>query len=535
MTVIVPKHLGRDCELSTSGVDPNGDPIHPWDVTRDVLTHLGAAFEATGGRIWTPRVRWGGSEWSASSSSSDTLRNWTSSGQCYYSDLSHCEGCTAETKDPRQAAAQCLSLMCVYEMARRRAEEEADPGTRYMLTAANVDMVDPGVSWGTHLNVAVSTELWEDLHADVRRPSRLGFVTSALAALVPFFGAGYVLPLTSGPVYSLAGRAHHLTRTVTKTTTEAYRRGLLNSRHEPHGTGQERMHLIGFDLGLASGALLYSTLQCCLAAAELGYGGLGLYDPVRAQRTWSHGLDLRTGRLEGVAELVGGGGITLSHYVRRLVDTLLEMCSDGSIPEEVAPGAPELLQRVSGLTHLAEEGALPAMGAHLDWAAKLLVLVGRCERDGLDLDDDPIRLADHDYASTDPTGGDFWRLWEEGRVDPLVTREDVDACLLDAPEDGRGWARGRLIQRFHDQITDMDWGYVELRRDESRWAQRMHVEMSGPGLMTRERFEPALQRAPDLEALRQILDIDHDESPDRDDEGDLRSWIRRPTGGPNYL
>ena len=141
--MIVPKHIGRDCELSTSGSDPEGEPIHPWDVTRHVLAHIGAAFESTGGAIWSPRARWGGTGWGASdtSHSSDTLRNWTSSGQCYYSDLSHGEGCTAETKDPRRLAAQCLSLMRVYEAARRRAESEADPGTTYVLTAANVDMV----------------------------------------------------------------------------------------------------------------------------------------------------------------------------------------------------------------------------------------------------------------------------------------------------------------------------------------------------------------------------------------------------------
>ena len=38
-----------------------------------------------------------------------------------------------------------------------------------------------------------------------RHPAILGFVTSALAAAVPFFGAGHVLPLNDGSaIYSLS-------------------------------------------------------------------------------------------------------------------------------------------------------------------------------------------------------------------------------------------------------------------------------------------------------------------------------------------
>ncbi len=557
----IPKLMGRDCELSTTGLTPEGGTIHPSHVTPHVLSHIDAAFEPVGGRVWTRRSWWQesgstGSTYSSGSSSAsaapfgswqgsdagrssnwygsysiDTLRHWASSGQCYYSDMSHLEVCTAETADPRKLAAQCLSTLQVCEVARKRAEAEAEPGTTYALTTANVDIVDPGISWGTHFNVAIESDLWEDLFDEVRRPARLGFVSSAMAALIPFFGAGYVLPLRSGPRLSLSGRAHHLTRLATLPTTTSYSRGLLNTRREAHAEGEDRLHLIGFDLGLASGALLASTLQCCLAAAELGFGGLILYEPVRALRAWSYGLDLETSRLMGEARLADGGRISLPLYMRRLVSLLIGLVDDGSIPEEIAPGASELLPKVLQLTHFLEAGSLERCAPHLDWAAKLLVLLDLCQRDGMTLGDMPIRVADHDYASSDPDRGHFWRLWEAGRVDPLVSRADVEACLLDGPEDGRGWARGRLIRDYGNRITNVDWSHVELRGDASTWGSRIRIEMPRPGSLSRDVFQPVLSAASDVEEIRRLLPADSGTLPEEDDEADLRDEIIAPAGG----
>ena len=557
----IPKLMGRDLELSTTGLTPEGETIHPSYVTPHVLSHIDAAFEPVGGRVWTrrswwqesgstgsrygsgssaatapPLGSWEGSDTSRSSDrygshSIDTLRHWASSGQCYYSDMSHLEVCPAETADPRQLAAQCLGTLQVCEVARKRAEAEADPGTTYALTTANVDIVDPGISWGTHFNVAVESDLWEDLFDEVRRPARLGFVSSAIAALIPFFGAGYVLPLRSGPRFSLSGRAHHLTRLRTLTTTTSYSRGFLNTRREAHARGQDRLHLIGFDLALASGALLASTLQCCLAAAELGFGGLVLYEPVRALTAWSHGLDATTGRLMGVARLADTERISLPVYMRRLVSLLIGLVDNGSIPEEIAPCASELLPRVLDLTHFLEEGSLERYAPHLDWAAKLLVLLDLCQRDGMKLGDMPIRVADHDYASSDPSRGHFWRLWEAGRVDPLVSRADVEACLVDGPEDGRGWARGRLIREYGDQITDVDWDHVEFRRDASFWGPRIRIEMPRPGSLSRDVFQPVLSEASDAEEIPGLLPPDLGALPEEDGEADLRDEIIAPEGG----
>ena len=246
-----PKYIGRDAELMTAGADANGRPLQQWQVVKALLARVGAAFEPFGGEPWSQH-RWnrgrgqcGGYGWSASP---DCLRHWTPNGQCYYADMSHWEGCTAAVLKPRRLAAQCLSSLHVAEQARRRAEETAEEGETYTLSAQNVDAQDPGVSWGTHLNVSVTADLWSDLLVDHRRPARLGLVASGLAAAVAWFGSGYLLPLRDGStIFSLSAAPITWAGSSASRRRSAFQRGLLNTRREPHAAAGERLHLIGFD------------------------------------------------------------------------------------------------------------------------------------------------------------------------------------------------------------------------------------------------------------------------------------------------
>ncbi|HUG92609.1 MAG TPA: proteasome accessory factor PafA2 family protein [Planctomycetaceae bacterium] len=495
---MIPKRMGRDCELSTTGLDADGRPVDPADVAQQVLRQIGPVFERRGGAAWTHSRRF-------HAYSMDCLRHWTSNGQCYYSDMSHVECCTATCLDPLVFSAQCLSLLAVAEDARRRAEDESD-GERYSLSAANADALDPSISFGTHLSISIESALWEDLFVDLRRPGILGTVASGLAAAVPFFGAGYLLPLEDGTcVYSLSARAHHLTKMSTLSTTEAFRRGLLNSRREPHGDGQDRLHLIGFDSCTLSSALLSSFLGCLLAAVEEGWCGPMLYDPVRALRGWSWGLDLNTGRLPATATLIDGRRLTLPEFLRELTATLLRMCESGFIPGHIAPRATGLLPRVIELTHYAEEGSIGRCARHLTWAAKLLCLLDLCQRQGAVLGDAATRLADHDFTNTNPRGGGLWRLWEQGAVDPLVNRDDVAACREDGPADSRDFARGRLVRRFADQIASVDWDYVELRRSDDPWSSRTRIDLSALDSFPREACERLFETATGVEHLERLL------------------------------
>lgn len=496
------KYLGRDCELSTTGTNDAGTPLPSWNVARAILAQIGEVFRARGGEIWPcdGQSTTGGY---GSAQSMDCLRHWPSNGQCYYSDMGHVEACTAPTANPREFAAQCVSTLLAVEEARRLAESRAEDGARYSLSATNADAIDPAVSWGTHLNVSISAGLWEDLCLDHRRPAVLGFVASALAAAIPFFGAGYLLPLNDGAtIYSLSGRAHHLSRLKTLSTTEAFRRGLLNTRREPHGDDQERLHLIGFDFAIVAAARLASLVQCIFAAAEEGYGGLNVYEPVRALHIWSFGLDMHSGQLTGKAAMVDGRKLTLPAYMGELAATLGRMCRQGLIAPEAAPGAEEYLAETIELARDAEQGLVSRCARRLDWAAKLMCLLGGPDAWG----SAAARLADHDFANTDRRRGVIWRLWDEGLIDMPITRDDAWACLDDGPENTRAWAAGRIIRKFGPSISRVNWDHVELYREADRWWPRLRVELPRLDSLSRREFEPILEQAGDVAQLADLLD-----------------------------
>lgn len=528
----VPKWGGRDCELSSTGIDAGGQSIDSWKVTREILDGMEPALASHQVRVWTRDARWtrgcghgynstaggyggysGGLGYASGVSvySRDCLRHWTAGGQCYYSDMGHVECCTAATKSPREFAAQCVSTLLAAEAARRWAEQQAEPGTCYALTTANTDALDPAISFGTHLSMSIEKWLWEELFVESRHPALFGFVTSALAAAIPFFGAGYIMPLKDGSVvYSLSGRAHHLTKMKTLSTTEAFNRGLLNSRREPHGVDQERLHLIGFDFCVLSSALLFSFLQCVLAAAEEGYCGMVLYDPLRALRSWSWRIDLRTGRLPATALMIDGRRPTLPAYLGELAAVLLNMCEQGLITEEIAPQAQQLLPLVVDLARAAEQGDLLPCSRHLSWASKLLWLTQLCEQSGGGLADPEIRLADHDFSHTDPRQGALWQLWEEGLVDPLISLDTAHTRLAEGPAESRDWGRGRIIDKFYDFVADVDWSYVDLTSDQDRWSPRLRIDLSRLDRLNKAQCASLIEAATDPAHLSQLLNAQVD-------------------------
>ena len=51
-----PKYGGRDCELSTTGMDASGRTIDAWNVTRNVLAEVGPALAQRGVAVWSRRI-----------------------------------------------------------------------------------------------------------------------------------------------------------------------------------------------------------------------------------------------------------------------------------------------------------------------------------------------------------------------------------------------------------------------------------------------------------------------------------------------
>jgi hypothetical protein len=164
-----------------------------------------------------------------------------------------------------------------------------------------------------------------------------------------------------------------------------------------------------------------------------------------------------------------------------------------------------MLPRIIDLAAYAREGSIVRCARHLSWAAKLLWLTQLCSQDGVALGDAQTRVADHDFCHTDPQRGTLWRLWDQGMVDPLVTPDDAEACLIAGPQESRDWGRGRIIERFYDDIADVDWSYVELRSGEGLWSPRLRIEMPQLDTLSKRRSQEIIEAATDPQHLSQLL------------------------------
>ena len=145
-----------------------------------------------------------------------------------------------------------------------------------------------------------------------------------------------------------------------------------------------------------------------------------------------------------------------------------------------------------------------APARHLTWAAKLLWLTQLCA-DGACLGDARTRLADHDFTHTDPDRGPFWRLWQNGIVDPLVTLSDARQCVREGPAESRDWVRGQLIKRFFHRVTDVDWDSIELHSHNARRSSRTRIDLPHPASLNQAHAAAVLRSARSPAAVRDAL------------------------------
>jgi hypothetical protein len=484
-----PPILGADIELGNAWT--GGGPRSNLDAARLVLNAVRGVGPARG---FAPPVPWidpfgeGG-------------RHWLANGGSIYIDMSHLEVCPPETASARDHAAAFHAMLRLVRAARRRAVASLPEGEDLFVNAHVTDGT-LSTSWGAHLDVTTSRPLWHDLLGN-RRPHRTALLAAIVAALVPLFGQGAVLPFGGGCRFVTSARAMHLGDIVTLATTEAFRRGLLNSRDEPHaGDDLARLHLIAFDTNLqpASIFLRCGLLQLALAAMEAGWfdAGLLLDDPVAAARAWSFALAPDSaGPQSDLAARPQGGRIGLVDFHRRLLVGLRRVVDRGEVTDAVVPEGRAILDLFAETLDDVERRDLPRLARRLDWALKWQYL----EELGPDLDDPRLRLLDQYYSHVDDRVGLFWTAWREGQVDRIIDDAAIGRFMTAGDPHSRSSLRGELVRRLRPWITDMDWSYIEVGRPRGCWPRYARVELPDPALPGGARLAELRQRYPDDAAL----------------------------------
>ena len=134
----------------------------------------------------------------------------------------------------------------------------------------------------------------------------------------------------------------------------------------------------------------------------------------------------------------------------------------------------------------------------LDWVAKLDVLNAYRDRDGIGWDHSKLRLVDLQYHDVRRAKSLYWKLVNSGRMDRLVSDEEIEHAVDHPPEDTRAYFRGECLRRFSSRIVAASWDALIFDTGESPLRKVPTLE---PTRGTRDHVESLFQASPDVAAL----------------------------------
>ena len=139
----------------------------------------------------------------------------------------------------------------------------------------------------------------------------------------------------------------------------------------------------------------------------------------------------------------------------------------------------------------------------IDWVAKLALLQGYRDRDGLEWSDHRLKAIDIQWSDVRPEKGLFHRMSGRGRIESLVDDAAVKAAMTSPPEDTRAYFRGRCLEKYSAEIAAASWDSVIF--DVPGQAALQRVPMLEPLRGTRAGVGDLIDRSPDAAALLREL------------------------------
>ncbi|SDJ22770.1 proteasome accessory factor A [Frankineae bacterium MT45] len=412
-------------------------------------------------------------------------------GARLYVDHAHPEYSTPEVTSPLDIVRWDKAGELVMAEAVRRVA--AAPGLNGQINLYKNNTDNKGASYGAHENYLMSRST--PFNAIVRH-------------LIPFFvtrqvicGAGRVGIGQDGREsgFQISQRADFFEVEVGLETT--LKRPIINTRDEPHADADRyrRLHVIIGDANLSetSTYLKVGTTSLVLAMIEDGYlaDDLTIAQPVRELHQISHNPSL-----EHLITMADGRTMTALELQEEYLDRAKKFIDDRCGPDADSQTV-DVLARWERL--LAVLGSDPmSLANELDWVAKLRLLQGYRERDGLEWDSHQLQLVDLQYSDVRPAKGLFHRLVARGAMKTLIDPDSSVAAMNTPPEDTRAFFRGECLRRYGQSIAAASWDSVVF--DVGR-ESLVRVPTLEPLRGTRSHVGELLDRCPDATSLIDAL------------------------------
>ncbi|MEX2554406.1 MAG: depupylase/deamidase Dop [Actinomycetota bacterium] len=367
-------------------------------------------------------------------------------GARYYVDHAHPEYSTPECTSPRQLVMYDKAGERILESSIARATEIMSGGGRMIVYKNNTD--GKGTSYGTHENYLVDRAVPFTKIAHDIMPF---FVTRQI-----FTGAGFLGGSTRGGdvPYQVSQRADFFEAEVGLETT--LKRPIVNTRDEPHADPEKyrRLHVIIGDANMSEVSNLLKTGTAAIALRMIEddqiLEDLSFENPVQSLRAISHDPSCKL-----TVRLKDGRSV-------RAVDVqwgYFEMAEKYFAAHDPDPWTAEVMARWEAVLTTIESEPMN-LATQLDWVAKYKLLSDYREKHDLDWSDPKLHMLDLQYHDVRRSKGLAYVLERQGRLERLVTDEEIDRAIDVPPLDTRAYFRGRCLAQFAKQIAAASWDSV---------------------------------------------------------------------------
>jgi proteasome accessory factor A len=311
-----------------------------------------------------------------------------------------------------------------------------------------------GASYGTHENYLMARAT---SFAEIVRHLTPFFVSRQVVTGAGRVGLGQD---GRGEGFQLSQRSDFFEVEVGLETT--LKRPIINTRDEPHADPEKyrRLHVIIGDANLSEISTYLKVGTTCLVLSMiedrwLTDNGVDLQvdAPVTSLRAVSHDpslthlLSLRDGRRLTAVQLQ----LEYLEQARKYVEDRL----GADVDEQTS----DVLTRWESVLDRLSSDPM-SLSAELDWVAKLSLLEGYREREGLGWDAAKLHLVDLQYSDVRQDKGLYNRLVARGSMKTLVSEAEVSAAVTGPPEDTRAYFRGRCLQKFPSEVAAASWDSV---------------------------------------------------------------------------
>ncbi len=392
---------------------------------------------------------------------------------------------------PEYATPECDSL---YDLvAHDRAGERVLEGLQH---SAEERLAEEGIRGEIYLfkNNTDSAGNSYGCHENYLMDRRISF-KQVVEPLLPFFstrqiwcGAGKVgSENRNHPCdYQISQRADFFETEVALDTM--VKRPIVNTRDEPHADREKyrRLHVIVGDSNMSEFTIYLRNGVTALILSMIEDGAitkdLTLRDPVRSIREVSHDLTLQN-------QLIMDDGT--SRTALEIQSDFLEMALAYTSSRSLDPVQKDVLQKWEEVIGALKRDPME-LDTRIDWVIKKRLIESYMDRKNLSWDDSQVQMLDLQYHDSRPEKGLYHLLERQGKVERIVTDEEIQHAVHNPPRDTRAFFRGECLKRYPSEVFGVNWDSISFGLEDESIKR---VMMSEPLKGTSEFVEELLDRS----------------------------------------